>query len=581
MVKKIWLYLFSVGCLVPGMGMAAKAKNDIAAIKMTPHAVAPVPISNYHYKDTDLIYKEFMAEKRSKSPSSRSIASEDLLSADFKQFRDEYIAARDGIQFEFVLKKWITRLDTDEAFKNSAENSDLKFVLARLRAFLPMKGIIWRMTPLVHNVLVSQEVLLATLRNFAEQIMINEPDSHVQAQMMYFTMPLPGVRSTMEKEADFTTFLLTEVLPELNKSIATLESLRMVRKTGGGEVGLVFDTKLRFGTNSFGGNDYQSYERYKAIGNAEKFATLARLHRRIAAIEMMAAYDWNGHFQLRQDVAAKFGMGVKKDALIEFGTDTAYISGMTRAQRAEIFKKDKYRNLYAMVKGRGDGSGHLKNAYEQMKLSAFYNVMTWNALEQEPNDRAWQIDPEVFGGRREQVAVGIENIKKIFYDQDFKDGRTPYGTPTELVSSLSGEKVFMDLKNFLTNPNVQPQDLKDLIAANHDLQHSELFKLRDLAKDKSTPDKSAYGTLKLENSGHADVLTMMTVVEGADGKLSRPLKKSFRDYLYGRGTQWNTSQYQGLFGRLDSGADVARKMGLLNETRGTKYVTMLLTPFIR
>jgi hypothetical protein len=250
-----------------------------------------------------------------------------------------------------------------------------------------------------------------------------------------------------------------------------------------------------------------------------------------------------------------------------------YISGMTRKERASILNSPVYSSLYTLVKG--DGPAHLANAYKEMGESAFYVVKAWEVLEKEDSDRAWQLDPELFRGRKEQVAVGIENIKKIFYDVDFDltDSKPAYGKPQELIGSLSGEKVFFDLKTFMTGS--QPQDLKDLIAATHDENHDELMGLKKLADGKTEGISPVYATIK--EGKRRDILTIKTKVAGE----SKESIQNFRDYLYGRGTGWNTAVYAPLFGTMNNGSEVARKMGILNETRGAKYATMLLTPFIR
>ncbi len=559
---------------------SAEKLEKVKANSAQVHRVDAIPITDTTYLNHQVVQDIVVEEKKNRA-TGRSIASEDKVSGDFKNFRDEMIAVRDGIQFEKVLTTWVEKLDMNEKDpQNNPLENDAKFMIARMRAFLPMKGIAWRMTPMVHKVPVSQEVLLATLRNYAEQIMINEPDSHVQAQMMYFTMPLPGVKKPMNIEADFITFLLKEVKPELTKSIKTLEAMansrQMQRKAEGRDVGLYIDTKLRFGSNSFNGTDYAPYERYKAVGYGELFAAIARIHRRIAAIEIMGAYDWNRHFQFRQSVAQKFGIGKAQDDLVEWIDGLPYISGMTRKERAKILVNSRaYDSLYTLVKN--GGSAHLANAYKEMSQSAFYLVKAWEVLEKEDLDRAWQLDPELFRGRKEQVAVGIENIKKIFYDVDFDltDAKPAPGKPQELIGSLSGEKVYFDLKTFMTDPASQPQDLKELVAATHDVDHSEIMALKELAASKTNGISPVYATIK--EGKRQDILTMKTKLAGD----KKETEQNFRDYLYGRGTGWKTKVYAPLFGTMNNGGDVARKMGILNETRGAKYATMLLTPFIR
>jgi predicted dithiol-disulfide oxidoreductase (DUF899 family) len=142
------------------------------------------------------------------------------------------------------------------------------------------------------------------------------------------------------------------------------------------------------------------------------------------------------------------------------------------------------------------------------------------------------------------------------------------------VGSLSNEQINFDLKKFMTDKESQPRELRDLFASEFNYTHRELMALRSASNRKLEGISAIYGSLK---AGKKDLMTIETTIAGA----SKSSVETFRDYAYERATGWKASTYEPLFGKMSSNEDVAHKMGILNEVRGAKYATMLLTPFIR
>jgi hypothetical protein len=498
-------------------------------------------------KDVVALAENFKTESKRRPAGTALVATEDMLSKDYVEFRNKIIHANTGVEFNDIIKSYDAKYDQIPASAN-----DLKYTVARMAAWLPMKGIIWRMTPMVHQVATTQQALLASLKNVAEQVKINEPGSHVEAHMLYLSMPSAElVGRQFHYESDFIAFLANEVYPSLKKSVQRIEALKMANvQKNGEETPIVFDSKIRFGETAFNGN-YDDYDRFKVEGEAERFATLSRIQRRMYNIATMVSYNWNGHLALKREIGKMYGVGVVESALFDAlpGEDNVYLKGVSRAQRVAAIRN--HPALYTLTP---NGKGWMALAYYHLHKSGLYLEETWKNIKNNDGHYIAQIDPDVFMARKEQVEAGMMNIKKL---------TGAYGAgvngKAKINGALSGDELVVDLKGFYENP---PRDLKNLLpiafAGNE-----------DITALKKMPQFASMTELK----AGSDVLSMNLA-----GK-----KVSFRNYLHGRATAWNASPegYGRLFPNLKRGSDVGAAMRILNETRGTRILTNGLTLFVR
>lgn len=498
-------------------------------------------------KDVVALAENFKAESKRRPAGTALVATEDMLSKEYVEFRNKIIHAKTGVEFYEIIKSYDAKYDQIPASAN-----DLKFAVARMAGWLPMKGIIWRMTPMVHQVATTQQALLTTLKNFAEQVKINEPGSQVEAHMLYLSVPTEDiVGKQFHYESDYIAFLAKEVYPALKKSVQRIEALKMANvQKNGEETPIVFDAKIRFGENAFNGN-YDDYDRFKVMGEAERFAALARTQRRMYNIATMAAYNWNGHLALRREIGRMYGVGVVESALFDAlpGDDNVYLKGVSRAQRVATIKK--YKNLYTLT---ANGKDWMALAYYHLHKSGLLLEETWKNIKNNDGHYVAQLDPEVFMARKEQVESGLMNTKKLV---------GAYGAnvsgKTKINGALSGDEIVVDLKGFYENP---PRDLKNLLPTTF-AGNEDLMALKKMPQ---------FSSMKELRQG-SDVLELNYA-----GK-----RVTFRNYLQGRSISWNISPdgYGRLFPNLKKGSDVASAMRILNESRGTRILTNGITLFVR
>lgn len=487
--------------------------------------------------------KEAVAEEAKRKPSSEGFGSEDQFSDEYVSFRDQFLKVKTGTEFYDLVSAYDAKYDSLP--------TDLKYTVARIAPWLPLRGIFWRMTPLVHKNLMSQQMLVVTIKNMAEQMEINVPDSHVQAQMLFLSLPVPDLMGKeINDEAGLVTYLSGEVLNSLQKSIKRLESLTkmMWKDSKGKEHAIFYDAKLRFGRNAFNQTGYDDFERFKAIGNGERFAAIARVYRRAYNITFMKSYNWNGYLALREDIGSLFGMGLARATLFDtVSSNNQYLRSVSRQARVNKFKK--YPKLLTL---NPDGKQWMALSYSNLHKSGLYLEQAWESV-QKNNSPLAMLDPDVFTGRSEQIELGLSNIKKLVGSS----GRGASGE-TIITGAISGDEVVVNLKGFFENP---PKDLKKLLPTQFN-QNEDL---------KMVSSEKAYSKVK---SVKNDIMEVSFPGKGAT---------RFRNYLYGRAVAWDASAegYGVLFPKLSNGKEVGEAMRILNEARGTRSVTSGITLFIR
>ncbi len=573
MIKKI------IGLMcVTTVALGATQKLDADNSNVPPHNV-PVPEIT---QDQFLSYKQieemaatsFAAEKKRKpSGSGPTVASKDLMSEEYKKFVEKIIECKTGDKFYEVLQAYDKRYESIPA-----SETDLKFAVARMSTWLPLRGVVWKMTPMVHSVLVTQQVLVGTLRNMAEQAMINFPDSHVEAQMLFLTLPAINTddrgQKTFEErfkhESRFIKFLAEDIYQSLSKAVDRIEKIeRMANVSSKGVAApIVFDSRIRFGEQAFPGKDYSDPDRLKVVGEAEKFATLARLNRRLAAISSMVAYNWNGHLAARKKIGQQFGIGATEAFFFDLANTEGkeYVDAPTRRERREILVND-FPKLYKIVP---NGDAWMKRSYFFLHRSAHYLEKTWRHIETDKPENFMQLDPEVFQARREQVEEGVSNLMKLAGTcNEIEVNKKKTGICdtkdngfAELRGSLSRKPINVNLKAFYENP---PKDLKLLLPLADGFSGN-----KDLDSLKAS---GVYKSMVSLGGKRPDVIRI---------KLPNGDETTFRNYLYDRAILWNNGPEA--YGTVFPGVSkkgVGDAMAIINETRGVRVMNNAFSMFIR
>ena len=527
-------------------------KSERDWLNAPPQKIEAIDTSTLGVNSLEQIQKLASDEKSStnRHPASepRVPGSADMLSPEYVTFRDKIIHASNGYEFAAILKEY------DDKYDNAPDSmpNDLKYIVAHMATMRPLQGVVWRMVPLVHHIVVSQEMLLGMIRNMTENALIRDSSGNIRSQMAFFAMPAPTLPyaklDTFNTEGDLMTFLASDVRKALLKGIKRLENLKMTKvdPMTKRETPIVFDAQIRFGDQAFPGNDWSAYDRYKILGDAERFATIGRYHRRLAIIEETVAYNWNGYMLLVQTLGRRYGIGnAAAQVQVNFGMNSnPFIEGLTRKERVSITRSAPFRKLWTLVPGDKGGGAWMKLSYKDFQDNVTYMRKAWDLLKKDASGTSYaQLDPEIFDGRKDQFEAGMVNLEHLVQGNCDSGG----GGSATIKGAITGEPLQVNMKGYYCdNP---PNDLKNLLATqfegNESVQPMKAM-FPDIANDPKKPD----------------VFTMTY-----NGK-----KVEFRNYFYGRAIGWDASA--NAYGTLFPGQpDIGKARRILAEARGTRLLT--------
>jgi hypothetical protein len=532
--------------------------------------------------------------------------SADLLSTEFKTFETEFLNVMTPDQVEGLLSRYEKMSDSDFI----KLHPDIQFVVNRVAPILAFRGIFWRMAPLTHKSVMTQMMLLNLVRSFGENVMIFEPDSQWQAYMAFFGTPSPAqvaADKDFKDENQLITFLAAEVAPLLQHAITRLSSMPLTHRIGNRNAPVYFDNRIRFGKQAFkdeGKEAYDPNDRFARIGKAERYMSVARFYRRLSIIAQLASYNWGGNIALRKELGKDMAIDSQIDGAKGF--DPFAVEGLTRQNRVEKAKSAaKNYGLFAKMPG---ASGYwMPRAYTWFANYARYSELAWKEIEAnyEPGHPSYDylLDPDLFQGRRDQIAIGIDNLRAMF-PLDGEEARP-------VVGGISGDQIKVDMRAFFNSaPSnlvaLMPtafshnEDITPLRAVYEHMNPPQTIVVYDdidakdpglslaivVPKGKEKQAQARLKKLKSRSGGYldakkADAREMLGIGNGRDYE--------FRNYLWGRAIGWDHSQFsfiskadeKGRWNPLATDTDVARAQRVLAEVRGGRAVLNSLAIFIK
>ena len=432
---------------------------------------------------------EAQARERSKRRviASVDIAGEDLLSKEYKAFRKTFLAIKSSSEIDGLLK------NLDAHYATSPD--DLKFAAVQLVPLLAFRSIVYRMVPLAEQAKVTQSMLLTMVKQMSSGMHVYLPTDQWAAGFAYVTEPSDLAQTRFKSEADLQLALASEVLPQLTNSAKRLRELNFSRAS------VVTDSQLMYGTASFSDN----MNRYRQVGEAERYGEIANIHLGISWISMFCAYNLDHMFELSQDLGRLYGVDG-----FEFWKG---VEGAPASRRAEILSDPKYASFLTLSKY---GTDWTQTSLKHLKQAVLYSNVVWMETKGRPASESSALDPAFINPAGKQIDLTLPSVKAMIAGK------------AQITSAITGEKMDIDLPAFYNNP---PQDLKALLP-NH-------FDESPLLNSKS--------------------------LKTADGSTQTV---QYHNYLSGRATGWNVAAYQKFFPDVKSSADIARSAKILSQTWG-------------
>lgn len=435
--------IFGTSSSLAAQAPLSVTKEEFAALKV-------MPITAYDYNG-----KEFSDLRKALNQGGRKVAdvgqmsfSENSLSADFKdRFRSEWLKVKNADQLEALLLKSEKEYDTYP--------SDVKYYLSQIHTMIPLRGIVWRLRPLFEkrSGFLGSNTTHVTAVQFVREMAANmkmfTPTEQWEAGFEFLTTPSTSMTTAMQFKSirEFQTFM-SQVMA--NRIQRNTDQIRTLLNQNPSQV-YVWDNLMNFGTGTF----RDGVRRYVGHGPAEVMMTLATAYRSLHNIYMFSAYNQDETLNIVQQMGAHLGMDSMPVGFAALGRRTEM--GLTDQERAQIVLQAARTKRFLELQdyhGTTLGTDFMRQALNSLRNSVNYTAQAYELLQGKSPAGNMGINPlfaqpEAF----DRLGSGIENMKAAVEKR------------TEILDSISGKSVVIDLPNFYLSP---PKSLALLMATGWD-----------------------------------------------------------------------------------------------------------------
>jgi hypothetical protein len=444
-------------------------------------AVSPVPSdAGYNWLENDFMKTELAKarERGSRSIAQARVVGESMMTAEFKKVRDRLLQIKSADEIDPLI---------DELDKNyDSYPADLQFAAAQIIPFKTMKGIVWRVVPVIEkaDAKAVHSALLASVRGLAAGFRIYLPTDQWEAGFAYVTEPMTAPKGTgpdrFTSAEELQQFFATQVYPAIFKASARIGKLSFADKPA------VADAKILYGTASF----QDDLDRFRIVGEPERHAALAALHSSLGSISGFLAVRVKGLFAASKDVGKLYG----------FDGFAGGVDGVPASKRVATIKK--HSELFTLNEM---GANWLRRNLKHLREAVRQGRIVWEEIKKRPADEFAALDSARILPFSREIELNMKNLEALV------------NGPTELRSLVTGETVKVDLPAFFEKlpedykkAKGRDLDLKAFLATGFDKGAKELtkngVKYRNYFEGRPTAwDLSVYKTVLPDVKTNADI----------------------------------------------------------------------------
>ncbi|MES2964071.1 MAG: hypothetical protein V4760_09290 [Bdellovibrionota bacterium] len=413
-----------------------------------------------------------------------------LMSPEFIGIRDRFLKVKTADELDQVLSDLNAKYDTLQA-------NDSRLFAAQAVTLIPFRGVVWRLIPVAQKAKITHSAVLTMVKQISTGIGIFLPTQQWQAAFDYVSLPYArggAVSTQLENEAQVQSFFSGPVM----KSI--LQARNRVAKIDLKGKDVVWDNQLLYGPASF----QDDLDRYRLVGEVERWVVLANLHSTVAQLAFARAYSAEGSSDVMENIGRLYGID-------------GWFSGVEGAparDRVKVMRSGKFAKWGTLVP---DGAQWTKASLSNLRASSEIMASVWNQIQRRPMGDSWSIDPTFFQSR-DIVRTG---------DMRVEDVVAMMKGPAKIRSAVTGETVTVNIPAFYENP---PRDLKALLATGFNTE----------------PE---WKTMTFATAGKSVALKA-------------------RNYDSGSPAAWDLNQYRTFLPEVQNGNDVKRAARVLSQSWG-------------
>lgn len=420
-MRNRWGIVLCVLGLLSSVSYGAKGEKAVKAFPKVA-AISPKDL-NYplltEQQFTSL--KKEASERGKRSISSAIELNDDMMSPELRKFRERFLAIHSAGELDGLLNQ------LDQQYDSFPD--DLKLLAANLVPLRAFRSFLYRSIPLVSRAKVTHSLLLSVVQETAQMQQIFLPTDQWKAGFDYVTQPFSADEKEFDSVSGLQNFFADSVYSEIVKSAQRVAALRFSQKP------VIWDNQLLYGSASFVDN----VDRYRKIGEAERYAMLAAMHGALHNISMFRAYDMEQFFQVAEGLGKLWGVS----ALLWSPVDGA-------AAKNRVAKIREYPDCFHLNPG---GQPWMSRAFLHLQQSVYYSSLVWNELKDQSASHVQVLDAGMFRPFGREINLSLDSVEGMLKG------------PLEVRSLVTGKQLTVNLRAFYTNP---PASLQSLLPTKFD-----------------------------------------------------------------------------------------------------------------
>ena len=401
------------------------------------------------------------ASEKKRKPANTSAIDESMLSKELKSYRARIHEAKTSEAMEAIM------VELDKNYESHP--LDLKFYTTQMLPAMAFRGMFYRLKPLFDgksNFMHSQ--ILTTAKSLATKANVFLPYDYVDAGYEYIASPYlkddGSMVNAFNDEQDLQIWMVTELLPLINKSANRLNELSLIEP-------VIWDQKMVFGAQSFGDN----VNRFKLIGEFEKQLIISSSLSSIASIAVARAYSIEKSIELYREVGFLYGL----DGFGFFNK----IDGVSAEKVSKVIRRPQFVYTGKLL---DDGKEWMKYAYHNSKSALQRLNRAWElSSEDRKNENLYTFNLGYINVNRNEIEENLKIAKRIVMSSDVESVRS--GVTGE-VAQVNYSKIFLD----------PPKDMKAFLPISFDKkdQAKRVISLRDGTQKTISYRNYAFGSPK-------------------------------------------------------------------------------------
>jgi hypothetical protein len=428
------------------------------------------------------------------------------------------------------------------------QSNAMKFIAAQVIPLRKLRGVLWRMIPLMGNTKIAHTMAVSQLQRLAGSIQTFYPYKQWNTLFDYLTQPYLINKSTgtivpfFNHEADIQAFFANDVYTAIYTAARRIREKELDLSKG-----FIWDKSISYGEKFKKGY----INRFRIVGSTEQAATLSRYHFQLSFLASQRAYSSFQKFKVMKELGQLHGVEAITSSLA-FMT----AKGISANKRIEVLKGYSGKTDIRLE----DGKKWMALSYKHIKEGVYQMAASWELAKnrgQKFSNKGlfplhdFMFDPSIFLNNQD---INEKVISKMVEMVENKKG-------TQLLSAATGEHVKVNLYAYFHNP---PNNIIE-----------ELYPIEFVPDQKKFADWRILSRLK---ESYVQSLRFKPIVLKSG---EHEVKTYYRNYLAGSPKKWNESAWREYLPTLSKEKDVRTHARIIHQSLGGGLAAVTMLKYLR